>query len=724
MKMEKRNAMRLLTGATLALAVAACTSSGPQEDRLSTMKYSWQKISNPEVENVEAQFVAPPSENAPWVIWGWTGPMTEEVICRDLDTFAAKKLKAVSIEAGYKMDNAPYLSEGWFKNVRFAAEQAAARGMKLWLIDEGKYPSGFAGGKFSQEKPELRMRGLNVAERITVQGGETLDRALEDATILSAMAVNAQNAGEVEIIPVVNQAIHWTAPEGTWQVSLVKADFRTSVTRAVNNPTGGKDAKNSLCDYLSAEAVGQFLAFTHEEYKKYCGDLFGSVILGFRGDEPDYGFTPWTPAMPEAFKAAKGYDIVPYLAVVNAGSLPDDLQQVKADYWDVWSGLFRDNFFTLQSDWLRTNGMEYVTHLNHEDRMTSLIKSSGDFFRNMRNVQVPGVDAIWNQIWPGTVANFPKLASSSAHLFGKPRAFSESFAAYNPAPNPAQAKWVLDYQLARGINVFEFMFWESSAQGARSQGGWMGSEAFPGIVQYTNRLCYLLSQGVPTASVGIYYPTASLWMGDNMSDRATWDLVQSLLDKQYDFDFVDDQSLSEVMKLENGRFVNLSGQAYSTVLVPSCKVMPQTVYNRLKKFASQGGKVCFTGALPTRLSGASFRNMTDVTAQDFAWATVETTGLASEHAMAQLPEADIRLDQPCSNFTYTHRKLNDADVYFLFNENEEELSRTVSFNAEGDVQLWDAMTGEIKPLEASAKDNRTAVQLSFGPWEAKCIVVR
>ena len=57
--------------------------------------------------------------------------------------------------------------------------------------------------------------------------------------------------------------------------------------------------------------------------------------------------------------------------------------------------------------------------------MPACVKAEGDYFRNLSKVQIPGVDAIWNQIWPGTLNDFPKLASSVAHVYGKPRAFSE-----------------------------------------------------------------------------------------------------------------------------------------------------------------------------------------------------------------------------------------------------------------------------------------------------------
>src|ERR1035441_8063591 len=81
--------------------------------------------------------------------------------------------------------------------------------------------------------------------------------------------------------------------------------------------------------------------------------------------------------------------------------------------------------------------------------------AEGDFFRAMRYVQMPGIDTIGNQIWPDKISDFPKYASSAAHIFGRPRAFTESFAGYNPAPTLDQARWVLNQQLVRGINMVE-----------------------------------------------------------------------------------------------------------------------------------------------------------------------------------------------------------------------------------------------------------------------------
>jgi hypothetical protein len=46
------------------------------------------------------------------------------------------------------------------------------------------------------------------------------------------------------------------------------------------------------------------------------------------------------------------------------------------------------------------------------------------------------------------------------------------------------------------------------------------------------------------------------------------DLTKELLESQRDFDYVDDDSLANVLKLRQESFENLSGSAYRTIIVP------------------------------------------------------------------------------------------------------------------------------------------------------------
>jgi hypothetical protein len=679
---------------------------------------SWQAITVPTAAEVAARFAAPPAEYGLILWWGWDGPMSEEVIVRDLDEIRARGVQCVMIEAGYEMAE-PYLSPGWFELVRLAVEHARQRGMRVYLVDEGKYPSGFAGGKFSAERPDLRMQGLDVAERIVVAPGETVSRQLP-AEVVSAVAVE-RASGASQVLDIRSGGLRWTAPEGEWEVWLVDHQFRTSVTRAVSNPTRGKDAANSLCDYLNPAATRQFVAFTHEQYAAHLSDEFGHTVLGFRGDEPDFAYTPWTPDILAEFEQRKGYDVRPYLASFFAPRLADEAQRAKADYWDVWSDLFSERFFRIQAEWCAAHGLAYLVHLNHEDKMAALVRSEGGFFRAMRHVPVPGVDAIWNQIWPDRVADFPKLASSAAHLLGRPRAFSESFAAYRIRPTVEQAKWVIDHQLVRGINMLEVMFYPSSAH-ARERSGWLASDAFPALAEYVHRALYLLSMGRPVAQIALYYPTSSLWLGDEEADASAWRIAQQLLERQRDFDLVDERALALFLGLERGVFENLSGGRYRAVIVPSTSVLSKAALERLRAFAAEGGSVLFVGREPSLVVERTFLEAAGP--PDLGWAIREPSGEVSPRVLDALPQSDVLLDQPCSAIKVLHRRWRDADLYFLFNESDQRQSRQATLAGSGVVRIWDAASGQIEVLSGARSQNgRMRLPLSLAPYESRFLVI-
>ena len=82
------------------------------------------------------------------------------------------------------------------------------------------------------------------------------------------------------------------------------------------------------------------------------------------------------------------------------------------------------------------------------------------------------------------------------------------------------------------------------------------------------------------------------------------------------------------------------------------------------------------------------------------------------------------LDQPCSDLKVMHKRWKDADVYFLFNEIKEPLTRKITLMGKGTVQQWITQTGQIKtvPAVVTAK-GRLQLLLEFKPYEAKLLVI-
>ena len=720
----------------------------------SAAQQPWQHLQMPSASEVLDIWKSPPPGYGPEPYYGLNGPVTEAVFEHDLDSMKSMGFRAVTVQYGYG-SSFEYLSPEFFDFFRKFVAAAKRRGMRVWIVDDAGYPSGFAGGKFSTLKPDLRMQALVAAKRIPVNGGDVVQQAVTPETVAVA-AIKAD--GMAIAIPVESGSIHWTAPPGGWQVVIVEHGFRTSPTRSDTNKQRVKDTSQSLEDYLNPEATRQFLEFTHEQYKRALGDEFGKTILGFRGDEPDFsiGGLPWTPTFFDRFQQIKGYDVRRYLATFFTPKAPetsppmtDEERRAKADYLDVFSQMFRDGFFKVQGEWCARNHLEYQVHLNHEEQQMELVRSEGEFFRDMRDVQVPGVDSIWHQIWTDTVSDFPRLASSVSHVYGKPRAFTESFAAYRPEPDVNMARYILNEQFVRGINQVETMYFPASSTSGRLPSPYMRQPGFPELLAYTSRMSYLLSMGRPVATVGLYLPSCSFWMSDEASNRSFVATEQMLSERQIDFDIVSDDALGHDLKAVKGSFETGSGNQLTTVIVPSAVVISQATYDRLKSFAEGGGHVLFLERLPQLIAGQSFLSAHHATPAEFSWAaSVLTETLPMPPTPPAYPPESppvpqvvpatidiavakavgsptVSLDARDTSVRAMRRRLKDADLYVLFNEGPKQTSHRIVVRGTGKkVELWDAATGDSHALSSTPRNGGREVSVTIAPYEEKVIVLR
>jgi hypothetical protein len=501
-------------------------------------------------------------------------------------------------------------------------------------------------------------------------------------------------------------------------------------TRNFNREDGtrAKDGYYTLIDYLDADATRAFLKITHESYHAAIGDEFGKTELGFFGDEPDYSISgyPWTPNLLEEFQRRKGYDLKPYIPMFFTAELTQEAQRAKADYYDVWSAIFQNTFFGTQADWCAKHNVEYLVHLNHEETMTALVRSEGDYFRDNRYVQVPGIDNL-NQLVPNAVHrpdgkwninnNFPKLASSAAHLFGRSKVWTEE-----GGGTGIDGKYQLDFQLVRGVNLLQIRVPIRGFGGETSAPPAAVPLQASMLAWYANRGGYLMGMGRPAAQVGLYHPTNSMWMGDQEADRSTTKLGWQLLEHQMDWDYFDEQSLSSVATIENGGFQNMSGQVYRAIVVPSSTVITRTGLERFRAFVKAGGKLIFVGKTPSLVVGKTFLNAKDT--PDLGFATlIEPSGDITTRVLAALPKPDVALDAAFPRLTYAHRSLRDGDLYLFFNESETGIANRHHRRSRPVAGLG-SRERRGSPISAATEEGGSVrFPLVLGPYETKVVVV-
>ena len=632
--------------------------------------------------------------------WGWDGAVTDEVIARDLDTFKRARRGHGDSRARYGMPT-PYLSPGWFERVRVAVQQARQRGMHVWLVDEGKYPSGFAGRQVqprAARPADAGARGLRARE------------ARRAARRWSAASVPRRWARW----PWTSRRSPSRCSDGERHAALdgsASGPLR-GARRAAPVPHGGharrqrpqraKTDKNSLCDYLDPAATRQFLEFTHAQYEKSVGAEFGATVLGFRGDEPDYAYVPWTPALLARVRGAQGLRCAALYwppssrradARASGGRRP-----TTGTSGPISSATTSSR---VQADWCAAQGSSISSTSTTKTRCRRWCARRATSSRPCATCKCPASMRSGTRSGrarsPISRSTPPRPPTCSAG----PRAFTESFAAYRTAPDVEQARWVLNHQLVarhqhgRG----DVRAGASRRRPERStRAGWQPAVS-PAWPPYVNRASYLLSQGRPAATDrrSTTRPAAcgsatrrrtrarSTWRGGCWSSSATSTSWTS-------------RRCRRCSALDGAAFVNASGQRYEAVILPRTTAI-STGRPRSPARVREGRR---TGDRPG--TGPVARRREDVPARPAgagaaASRCVEASGELSDRVLAALPAPDVG-SRPALPGGEVRRTAAGATPSCTSSS-----TRASSAGADGragrerPAQVWDARSGTIEEIE-------------------------
>ncbi|MBQ4453028.1 MAG: hypothetical protein II912_11770 [Clostridia bacterium] len=554
------------------------------------------------------KFLSPDPLFQPIYSWVWNAPVTEEGIDEQLDEMLSCGAKAVYIlpepkefrPATMRTFLEPdYLSDDFFRMVRYAFESALKRGMTLWMYDEGGWPSGSACTRVNAENPDFCRK--TIASRFVTVRGEY--RPGPDA--VSAFLVSED--GTAAYVP-----------------PLRRFDEETQLTEYFAKPLGGY-----ATDPLDPEATACFMRLTHEKYEKWLGGFFplkhsGGFVPGSSKahimftDEPGAGRFPWPRGFGEGFLRRFGYGIAPYVHSI----LHDDEEaegpalQARIDYRIYCAELFRKNYFVPIHDWCRKNGVLSGGHLDMDHISDGcLYHNYGSVLSLLREMDVPGVDVIWRQIdipkegrGPCAEGNgfFPRFASSAAAQAGRKYALSESFAIHGQGTTGDEMRYVINFQLVRGINLFNMM---SSSYG---RSGALAMVARPSLVKempefphlggvndYTARACWLMQLGMPGARTALYYPAREIWAGGEGRKKAiaAFEEAGRSLERSHEiFDIADEEILLSSPVSDGCLQAGLA--RYDRVVIPEGVSVPEEIRAKLSSLsAGERHSVCQSASL-------------------------------------------------------------------------------------------------------------------------------
>lgn len=702
----------------------------------------------------------------------WQHGETEEVLRREMAAIQECGIQAVCVEARPHPD---FAGPGWWHDMDIIMEEARSRNMRVWILDDAHFPTGYANGALAEADPELckqylffnRMDVLGPLRSVEIDianlakyspplfqpppspfmhGVKT--RRFDDDRLLAVLAARLVEGDAVaeELLDLTAQVhdgrLLWDAPAGAWRV------FVLYLTRN----GGGRTDYINVIDRASCRV--QIDAVYEPHYAHYKDD-FGQTLAGFFSDEPLLGNTigfnfderighknmplPWNTDVPGMLAERLGdawVKLLPALWTPVGGA--NLTGRVRYAYMDTITRLVQQNFSNQLGEWCAQHGVEYIGHIIEDGNQSSRLGCSmGHFFRALDGQHMAGIDDIGGQVLPGGDDHnrrmagdgefyhflIAKLASSHAHIDPKKagRAMCEIYGAYGWNENVAMMKWITDHFVVNGVNYYVPHAFSPKEFPDRdcpphfyAHGRNPQYRHFGYLMRYLNRLCHLFSGGRHLAPAALLYHGEADWSGEFMVSQKP---ARQLLEAQIDYDilpadvFADPEHFNA--SLVNGLQVN--GETYRVLVIPYSQFITRAV----AEFAAQanGCAMIFVDRLPEGICDEADPENTGALIAGLKGCAVIPLNQLGE-ALRSQGLAEIELSQPFRRLRYYHYQ-NPEDIFMFFNEDTgQSFDGWIDVPARGSVVAYDGLENVLRPLPAEARPHGTRLHVRLEPYQS------
>ncbi len=678
-------------------------------------------------------FEAPTAEYRGTPFWAWNCDLDEKELLRQIDVFKEMGLGGFHMHVRTGMST-EYLSDEFMTLIKSCTEYAKANGMLAWLYDEDRWPSGAAGGIVTKDH---KYRGRYI--RFTTNQ----DRALgEYDEIIAKFDVTLD---ENKCLSHYRKLENGESANGTLWIVIKEVDR--------NSPWHNNQA---YLDTLNPEAVKKFIEVTHERYAEVVGDEFSKTIPAIFTDEPQFSrksvlpfadsksevTLPWTDNIEDTFKAKYNYSLIEKLPEL-LWDLPSSAPSLaRYHYHDHICDRFTEAFADTCGNWCKANNIELTGHMMEEPTLASQTRSLGEAMRSYRSFGIPGIDMLCASFEFTTA----KQCQSAVHQYGRPGAMSELYGVTGWDFDFRGHKLHGDWQAALGVTVrVPHLSWVSMHGNAKRdypasihyQSSWYKEYSF--IEDHFARVATALTRGKPLVKVGVIHPVESYWLHWGPEEQTN--LIRSAMESNFrnvtewllrgcvDFDFISESLLPDQCEVASAP-LTVGKMAYDVIIVPECETLRATTLDRLEVFRQKGGKLIFMGDAPkyedAKPSERGFK-LYDASER------ISFNRASLLYAIAPYRTIDVRYTNGSLSNNLIHQIRQDTNGLWLFLShcNEPYNKDVANFHSykikvKGRYvpELWDTMSGEIKPMGFEVLGDTTVIDLTLYDYDSALIFLR
>jgi hypothetical protein len=646
----------------------------------------------------------------------------------------SQRLKILASNDGVNFDEVKQLfppRQGWQNTgftTTYAVKPTKARYFRLTWTPEGTEP-GSEDLDAAKWKPVLRLKNIELSETARIDNWEGKSGLVWRIAPLSEKEISDQDFTQVNRIIRLKSffkdgKLNCKLPKGNWRIVRMGHNS-TGLTNATGGPGKGLE-----CDKFSEVAVQrQFDNWMGAIIQKTEPELAKKVMKEIFIDSWECGSQNWSGNFSAEFQKRRGYDIIPYLPLLAGFPIEsaEKSEKVLHDIRQTISELVSDVFFKV----MRNNAHKYGMQLMAESVAPTFVNDG------MRHFQI--TDRPTGEFWFRSPTHDKPMdmldAISGAHIYGKKIVQAEGFTQLrtNWDEHPAMLKSILDRHFALGMNKLYFhvfvqnpMLEKSpgttlSGMGLffqRTQTWWKQGKPF---VDYISRCQAMLQYGKPVTDIAVF-------TGEEIPRRAlTPDRLVPYLPGIIGEKRVKEEKIrlanvgQPMLEMPNGvnhsantfkmeNWVNpLNGYAYDS-FNKDVLLSAKTENGKMK--LESGAE--YRALIFPEMKNYSEETLTKIQELKNAGVIIPDLPFSEENFNRFKLEKDVIAPQ---NIAWTHRSGEEADVYFISNQEEAEREVEISFRISGRFpELWQAVDGTVsKPKIVTFSEGRTLVTLKLHP---------
>lgn len=665
----------------------------------------------------------------------WLHGEEHTVLAEEIEKIYESGARSLCIESRPHPD---FVGPGWWKDVDFILEECRRRGMRMYVLDDASFPTGYAAGAVTDADPALHKLYLTCSTLHTVGPlhKHWCFRSLGYGENLSYVVAVGEHGKRIDLTEnIVGN-----------RVMLELDDDRYTLYFFVTTTQAMGDRLDSYTNLLVKESVRILIDSVYEpHYARYQKD-FGGVFAGFFSDESSFmsaprydqilgtgGPLPWSVFFLQQFSEKLGRNAVLLLPDLFA-DIGENTMPVRYAYMDLITELYNENMSCQVGNWCACHGVEYIGHVIEDDNAHARIGyGAGHFFRALDGQTMSGIDVVLHQLDPGLDDGFHKwpcneaadeafytyclaemgVSAAATDSKKRGRTMCEIFGAYGWGEGNRLMKWMADFMLVRGVNFFVPHAF-SPKPGIDTDcpphfythGDNPQFKGFCSLCRYMERLASLFDGGKRNAPIAVLYHGEGEWGGKCMLTE----YPMAVLKKHGINADILSVDILPAGELKDGT-LHIGKGAYNTLVIPYMEAVPEKLIVAIKRLAKEGFPVTFVDALPQRessglqfsiseLNGVNVVPLSELADLLDKFRTVRTSGY----------EPYLRILQ--------YNK-NDTDIWMFFNEHPTHRMKTrVETTSDCPALQYDAM----EDVWYSSDMGNGNAELVLAPQEAKVFV--